>query len=120
MRRKKMEKLLEVEKSLKEEFKKDYPEFKAGDIIKVFYKIRDKEKIRLHPVEGVVIKIQGAMHRKSFTARRISYGQAYEVTFPYYSPNIEKIEVIKKSRRRPRRARLFYLRDRLGKKAVIA
>ncbi|MCK5393680.1 MAG: 50S ribosomal protein L19, partial [Candidatus Omnitrophica bacterium] len=54
-----MEKLLEVEKSLKEEFKKDYPEFKAGDIIKVFYKIRDKEKIRLHPVEGVVIKIQG-------------------------------------------------------------
>ncbi len=115
-----MEKLLDVEKGLKEEYKKDYPEFNAGDIIKVFYKIRDKEKVRLHPVEGIVIKIQGEMHRKSFTTRRISYGQAYEVTFPYYSPNIERIEVIKKSRRHPRRKRLYYLRDRLGKKAVIA
>ena len=114
-----MDKLLMVEKELKQALKKEYPEFIQGDIVKVFYKIRDKDKIRLHPVEGIVIKIQGAMHRKSFTLRRIAYGQAYEVTFPYYSPNIEKLELIKKGRRRPRRKRLYYLRGRVGKKASM-
>ncbi len=115
-----MDKLLMVEKELKEALKKDYPDFNTGDTVKVYYKIREKDKIRLHPVEGVVIKIKGAMHRKSFTVRRIAYGEAYEVTFPYYSPNIEKIELIKKSKRRPRRSRLYYLRGRIGKKATIA
>lgn len=115
-----MDKFLMVEKELKEDLKKDYPEFQQGDIIKVYYKIRDKDKIRLHPVEGIVIKMQGAMHRKSFTIRRISYGQAYEVAFPFYSPNIEKIEFVKKSRRRPRRSKLYYLRERIGKKAMIS
>lgn len=108
-----------VEKELKEALKKEYPKFRQGDIIKVYYKIREKDKTRLHPVEGVVIKVQGAMHRKSFTVRRIAYGQAYEVTFPYYSPNIDKIEVVKKGRRRPRRRRLYYLRGRVGKKATL-
>jgi len=115
-----MDKLMVVEKELKEALKKEYPVFKQGDVIKVYYKIREKDKVRLHPVEGIVIKVQGAMHRKSFTVRRISYGEAYEVTFPYYSPNIDKIEVTKKSRRRPRRRRLYYLRGRVGKKAVVA
>jgi len=115
-----MDKLLMVEKEMLESLKRDYPEFSSGDIIKVFYKIREKEKTRLHPVEGIVIKIQGAMHRKSFTLRRIAYGEAYEVTFPYYSPNIEKINVTKKSKRRPRRKRLYYLRGRVGKKATAA
>lgn len=115
-----MDKLAIVEKELKEALKKDYPSFMQGDIIKVYYKIREKDKVRLHPVEGVVIKIQGAMHRKSFTVRRIAYGEAYEVTFPYYSPNIDKIEMVKKGRRNPRRKRLYYLRGRLGKKATLA
>jgi large subunit ribosomal protein L19 len=115
----KMDKLLMVEKELKDKLKKDYPEFNAGDVIKVYYKIKEKDKMRLHPVEGVIIKIQGAMHRKSFTLRRVAYGQAYEVTFPYFSPNIEKIEVIKKSRRRSRRSKLYYLRARSGKKAML-
>ena len=115
-----MDKLMMVEKELKESMKKDYPDFSPGDMIKVYYKIREKDKVRLHPVEGLVIKIQGAMNRKSFTVRRIAYGQAYEVTFPYYSPNIEKIEMVKKSRRRPRRAKLYYLRGRIGKKATAA
>jgi large subunit ribosomal protein L19 len=113
-----MDKLLMVEKELKESLKKDYPEFRQADIIKVYYKIREKDKVRLHPVEGIVIKVQGAMHRKAFTLRRIAYGEAYEVTFPYYSPNIDKIELIKKSRKRPRRRRLYYLRSRVGKKAM--
>ncbi|MBN3039585.1 MAG: 50S ribosomal protein L19 [Candidatus Omnitrophica bacterium] len=108
-----------MEKELKNSLKKDYPEFKQGDVIKVFYKVREKDKIRLHPVEGVIIKIKGAMHRKSFTVRRTAYGQSYEVTFPYFSPNIQKIDLIKESRRRPRRSRLHYLRGRVGKKSVL-
>ncbi len=115
-----MEKLLVVEQGLKEALKKDYPEFMQGDTVKVFYKIREKDKVRLHPVEGVVLKIQGEMHRKIFTVRRIAYGEAYEVTFPYYSPNIAKIEFVKKGGRKPRRKRLYYLRERIGKEAVAA
>lgn len=114
-----MDKLMVVEKELRDALKKDYPEFKQGDIIKIYYKIREKDKERLHPIEGVVIKIQGAMHRKSFTVRRIAYGEAYEVTIPYYSPNIDRIEVVRSSRRHPRRRRLYYLRQRLGKKAML-
>lgn len=114
-----MDKLVMVEKELKQALKKEYPEFRQGDTIKVYYKIREKDKVRLHPVEGIVIKIQGAMHRKSFTVRRIAYGEAYEVTFPYYSPNIERIELVKKRRRNPRRRRLYYLRGRVGKKATL-
>jgi large subunit ribosomal protein L19 len=114
-----MDKLAMVEKELKQALKKEYPAFKQGDIIKVYYKIREKDKVRLHPVEGVVIKIQGPMHRKCFSLRRIAYGEAYEVTFPYYSPKIEKIEMIKEGRRKPRRRRLYYLRKRVGKKATL-
>ena len=115
-----MDKLMLTEKELKEAAKKDYPEFGAGDIIKVYYKIKEKDKERLHPVEGIVLKVQGAMHRRSFTVRRSAYGQSYEVTFPFFSPNIAKIEMVKKARRRPRRARLYYLRSRVGKKASMA
>ncbi|UCC95332.1 MAG: 50S ribosomal protein L19 [Candidatus Omnitrophota bacterium] len=114
-----MDKLMIVEKELLEDLKREHPEFKQGDIIKVYYKIRDKDKVRLHPVEGLVMKIQGSMHRKSFTLRRIAYGETYEVTFPYYSPNIDKIEVVKKSRRIPRRKKLYYLRGRVGKRASL-
>lgn len=107
-----------VEKELSESLKKDYPDFMQGDTIKVYYTIREKDKERLHPIEGVIIKIQGAMQRKSFTLRRLAYGEAYEVTFPFYSPNIAKIEMIKKGLRVPRRKRLYYLKERIGKKAV--
>ncbi len=114
-----MSRLVELEKEIHEQLKRDFPEFSPGDMIKVYYKIKEKEKERIHPMEGIVIKIQGAMHRKSFTIRRRSFGEVYEVTFPFYSPNIDKIEVVKPSRRRGRRARLYYLRKRVGKKAFI-
>lgn len=114
-----MDKLLMIEKELLANLKKEYPEFKQGDIIKVWHKIKEKDKQRLHPTEGIVIKLQGSMHKKSFTIRRMAYGEAYEVTFPYYSPNIEKIEIVKTSRRRARRNKLYYLRKRVGKKAMI-
>ncbi len=115
-----MDKLLMVEKEMQESLKRDYPDFKQGDIIKIYYKIKERDKVRLHPVEGIVIKIQGSLHRKTFTVRRLAYGEAYEVTFPYYSPKIEKIELTKKGKRKPRRKRLYYLRKRVGKKAVNA
>lgn len=113
-----MNKLMMVEQEMKESLKKDYPQFGPGDIIKVHYKIREKDKERTQPLEGVVIKIQGALNRKSFTLRRISYGEAYEVTFPYYSPNIEKIELEKKTAKMPKRTRLYYLRERIGRQAM--
>ncbi len=115
-----MDKLMKIEKEMLEEVKKDYPIFNPGDIIKVYYKIKEKDKERVHSIEGIVMKIYGQLHRKSFMIRRIAYGEALEITFPYYSPNIEKIEVVKYSRRRPRRARLYYLRKRVGKKAMNA
>jgi len=113
-----MNKLMMVEQEMKESLKKDYPQFGPGDIIKVHYKIREKDKERTQPLEGVVIKIQGERNRKSFTLRRISYGEAYEVTFPYYSPNIEKIELEKKTAKMPKRKRLYYLRERIGRQAM--
>jgi len=113
-----MDKLMMVEKELKESLKKDYPDFHQGDIIKVHYKIREKDKERVQSLEGIVIKLHGEMQRKAFTLRRISYGEAYEVTFPYYSPNIEKIEMVKAGHKLPRRSRLYYLRQRIGKEAL--
>lgn len=115
-----MDKLVMVEQEMLAALKKDYPEFRSGDTVKVFYKIKEKDKERLHPIEGLIIKLQGEMHRKTFTLRRIAYGEAYEITFPYYTPNIAKIEVVKKVGRDPRRSKLYYLRARLGKQAVAA
>ncbi|UCG35904.1 MAG: 50S ribosomal protein L19 [Candidatus Omnitrophota bacterium] len=108
-----------VEEQLRKNLNKEYPEFNQGDIVKVYYKIKEKERERIHPVEGIVIRTKGSMQKRSFTVRRLAYGEAYEVTFPYYSPHIDKVEVVKKSRRRPRRAKLYYLRRRAGKKAAL-
>ena len=115
-----MAEILAIEREMLNTVKKEYPEMNPGDIVKVYYKLKEKDKERIHPIEGIVIKIHGAMHRKSFTIRRIAYGQAYEVTFPYYSTMIKSIEVVKKVRRNPRRKKLYYLRGRVGKKAVQA
>jgi large subunit ribosomal protein L19 len=113
-----MNKLFEVEKEIKESLKKDYPDFNIGDTVKVTYKIQEKDKTRLHSIEGIVIKRQSQMHRQSFTIRRISYGKGMEVTFPIFSPVLDSIEVIQKAKKRPRRARLYYLRKRVGKRAI--
>ncbi|MFH1768686.1 MAG: 50S ribosomal protein L19 [Candidatus Omnitrophota bacterium] len=114
-----MNELVQIEKDMLDELKKEFPDFNQGDIVKVYYKIKEKDKERVHPIEGIVLKIQGAMHRKSFTIRRMSFGELYEITFPYYSPNIDKIEVVKSSRRRARRGRIYYIRKRIGKKAFL-
>ncbi|MDW8031925.1 MAG: 50S ribosomal protein L19 [Aquificaceae bacterium] len=96
--------------------KKEYPQFKVGDTVKVHYRIVEGEKERTQPYEGVVIRIRGGGTSKTFTVRKESYGVGIERTFPFYSPNIEKIELIKYGK--VRRSRLYFLRKYRGKEAV--
>jgi large subunit ribosomal protein L19 len=93
------------------------PEFRPGDSIKVWAKIREGEKTRLQAFEGVCIRRASKGSRSTFTVRKISYGVGVERIFPDNSPNIDKIEVI--SRGRVHQARLYYLRDLSGKAARI-
>lgn len=93
------------------------PEFRPGDSIKVWAKIREGEKTRLQAFEGVCIRRVAKGSRSTFTVRKISYGVGVERIFPDNSPNIDKIEVI--SRGRVHQARLYYLRDLSGKAARI-
>jgi large subunit ribosomal protein L19 len=93
------------------------PEFRPGDSIKVWAKIREGEKTRLQAFEGVCIRRVGRGARSTFTVRKISYGVGVERIFPDNSPNIDKIEVI--ARGRVHQARLYYLRDLSGKAARI-
>lgn len=88
-----------------------------GDTVRVFVKVIEGSRERLQNFEGVVIKIQGGGIRKSFTVRRISYGIGVERTFPYNSPRIGRIEVLRHGQ--VRRAKLFYLRNRVGKAAKV-
>ena len=99
----------------KEQLRTDLPKLEVGDT--VFVKVIEGSRERLQNFEGVVIKIQGGGIRKSFTVRRISYGIGVERTFPYNSPRIGRIEVLRHGQ--VRRAKLFYLRNRVGKAAKV-
>jgi large subunit ribosomal protein L19 len=94
-----------------------FPEFKAGDSIVVSYKIIEGAKERVQDFKGDVLQIKGSGAGKTFTVRKISNGVGVERIFPYCSPSIVEIKVLKKGK--VRRARLFYLRDLVGKKAKI-
>lgn len=95
----------------------NHPDFTHGDTVKVWVKIREGDKERLQAYEGVVIARNGAGIMESFTVRKISYGEGVERVFPVLSPNIDRIEVLKRGK--VRRAKLYYLRDRRGKSARI-
>ncbi len=97
--------------------KRAIPDFTHGDTVKVWVKIREGDKERLQAYEGVVIARTGTGLMESFTVRKISYGEGVERVFPVLSPNIDKIEVVKRGK--VRRAKLYYLRDRRGKAARI-
>ena len=101
----------------KEQLRTDLPKLEVGDTVRVFVKVVEGSRERLQNFEGVVIKIQGGGIRKSFTVRRISYGIGVERTFPYNSPRIGRIEVLRHGQ--VRRAKLFYLRNRVGKAAKV-
>ncbi|HMM30540.1 MAG TPA: 50S ribosomal protein L19 [Clostridia bacterium] len=101
----------------KEQLRTDLPRLQVGDTVRVFVKVIEGTRERLQNFEGVVTKIQGGAVRKTFTVRRISYGVGVERTFPYNSPRIGRIEVLRHGQ--VRRAKLFYLRKLSGKAAKI-
>lgn len=109
------ERLLELVE--KEYLREDIPAFKAGDTIKVHYRVIEGNKERIQIFEGIVIRINGAAMAKSFTVRKMSSGVGVERIIPMNSPKISKIEVIKIGK--VRRARLYYLRALKGKAARI-
>lgn len=92
-------------------------EFSVGDTIKVHGLIKEGDKQRIQVFEGTVIKIQGTGARKTFTVRKSSNGVGVEKTWPMNSPLVEKVEVVRQGK--ARRAKLFYLRDRVGKRAKV-
>ena len=97
---------------------KKIPDFKAGDTVRVGYKVTEGTRTRVQNYEGVVIgRKGGATLSASFTVRKISFGEGVERVFPLYSTNIDSIEVVRRGR--VRRAKLYYLRDRRGKSARI-
>ncbi len=95
----------------------DLPDFKVGDTVRVYFRIREGDKERVQPFEGVVLRFQGAMNRRTFTVRRITGGLGVERTFPFHSPRLEKVEVVRRGK--VRRAKLYYLRERMGKAARV-
>ncbi len=101
----------------KEQMKTEITEFAVGDTIRVHLKVKEGKRERIQVFEGIVIKRQGGGIGETFTVRKLSYGVGVEKTLPLHSPKIEKIEV--KRRGKVRRARLHYLRDRVGKKAKV-
>lgn len=100
-----------------EQLKESVPEFNVGDTVKVYGKIKEGNRERIQIFEGTVLKKQGGSTRATFTVRKASNGIGVEKTWPLHSPNVEKVEVIRKGK--ARRAKLFYLRDRVGKKAKV-
>ena len=101
----------------KEQLRSDLPKLEIGDTVRVYVKVVEGNRERLQNFEGIVIKMQGGGLRKTFTVRRISYGVGVERTFPYHSPRIGRIEVVRHGV--VRRAKLYYLRERTGKAAKI-
>lgn len=100
-----------------EQMRTDLPNFNVGDTVKVYVKIKEGTRERVQMFEGTVIKKQNGGLRETFTVRRVAYGTGVERTFPMNSPIIDKMEVVRKGK--VRRAKLFYLRDRVGKAAKV-
>ena len=106
-----------IRELVKEQLRSDLPKLEIGDTVRVYVKVVEGNRERLQNFEGIVIKMQGGGIRKTFTVRRISYGVGVERTFPYHSPRIGRIEVVRHGV--VRRAKLYYLRERTGKAAKI-
>ena len=100
-----------------EQIRTDLPSFNVGDNVRVHVKIKEGNRERIQMFEGTVIKRQNGGLRETFTVRRLAYGVGVERTFPVNSPIIEKMEITRRGK--VRRAKLFYLRDRVGKAAKV-
>ena len=100
-----------------EQLKKEIPTIRIGDTIRVHNKIKEGARERIQLFEGTVIAKHGGGISETFTVRRVAYGCGVEKTFPVHSPNVEKIDVIRQGK--VRRAKLYYLRDRVGKASKV-
>jgi len=96
-----------------EQLRQNELDLKVGDTVKVYNKIKEGNKERIQVFEGTIIKKQRGGLNETFTVRRVAYGTGVEKTFPVHSPRIEKVEVVRHGK--VRRAKLYYLRDRVGK-----
>ena len=106
-----------IQAFVNEQLKTEVPQFGIGDTVKVYVRIKEGEKDRIQMFEGTVIARRGGGISETFTVRRVSYGVGVEKTFPLHSPNVDKIEVVRLAK--VRRAKLYYLRDRVGKAAKV-
>ncbi|GAA0768794.1 MULTISPECIES: 50S ribosomal protein L19 [Clostridium] len=110
--------MLDIIKAIEaEQLRTDLPEFNVGDTVKVHIRIKEGNKERVQIFEGTVLKRQNGGARETFTVRRFASGVGVEKTFPINTPVIEKIDVVRRGK--VRRAKLFYLRDRVGKAAKV-
>ena len=100
-----------------EQLKKEVPQFNVGDTVKVYGKIKEGNRERIQIFEGTVLKKQGGSTRATFTVRKASNGVGVEKTWPLHSPHVKEVEVIRRGK--VRRAKLNYLRDRVGKAAKV-
>lgn len=100
-----------------EQLKENITPFNVGDTVKVYAQVKEGNRVRTQVFEGTVIKRQNGGARETFTVRKSSGGVGVEKTWPLHTPSIEKIEVIRRGK--ARRAKLYYLRDRVGKKAKV-
>jgi large subunit ribosomal protein L19 len=100
-----------------EQLRTDLPNFRVGDTLKVHVKIKEGNRERIQVFEGTVLKKQNGGLRETFTVRRLAYGVGVERTFPIHAPIIDKIDIVRRGK--VRRAKLFYLRDRVGKAAKV-
>lgn len=101
----------------KEHENNEFPDFKPGDTVKVHTRVVEGQKERIQVFQGTVLQIRGSGTGKTFTVRKVSGGIGIERIFPYHSPGVAKVEVIRKGR--TRRAKLFYLRKKKGKAAQV-
>ena len=99
------------------QLKAEVPQFNVGDTVKVYGKIKEGNRERIQIFEGTVMKVQGGSNRATFTVRKSSNGVGGEKTWPLHAPNVEKVEVVRKGK--VRRAKLNYLKGRVGKKAKV-
>src|SRR5215218_9692482 len=107
-----------IETLERRQLRPNIPEFKAGDTVRVHFQVIEGERRRVQVFEGIVLKRQGSGARETFTVRKQSFGVGVERTFPLHSPKIERLEVA--GRGDVRRAKLYYLRGRIGKRARVA
>ena len=106
-----------IETLEKEGMRTDLPEIAIGDVVKVYVKVVEGTRERLQAFEGTVIARKNGSIRETFTVRRMSYGVGVEKVFPLHAPSIEKVEVVRHGK--VRRAKLYYLRNRVGKAAKV-